>query len=279
MKKTSRLLVDIFLIITILLCILPFLYMILMSLKSTVNAYDFDFALSKLTLKHYKNIFTNSTFLRYFFNSVFVAISGVLLTLFTSCTAGFAFAKLKFRGNDKLFFLLILSMLVPSGAILVPLYLVVRGLGWVNTFRALILPLPTAFGVFVMRNSFTTVSNDLPPSISSAITSIESAKIDGATTSKILRTVILPLVKSSMLTVAIFTFIGAWNNFTWPLIITTDDAYRTLPLALKAMQTQYDTDIGLTMACATCTFLPPFIFYLFLQSKFEEGMSMSGLKG
>ena len=105
MKKTSRLLVDIFLIITILLCILPFLYMILMSLKSTVNAYDFDFALSKLTLKHYKNIFTNSTFIRYFFNSVFVAISGVLLTLFTSCTAGFAFAKLKFRGNDKLFFL------------------------------------------------------------------------------------------------------------------------------------------------------------------------------
>lgn len=89
----------------------------------------------------------------------------------------------------------------------------------------------------------------------------------------------MPLVKSSMLTVAIFTFIGAWNNFTWPLIITTDDAYRTLPLALKAMQTQYDTDIGLTMACATCTFLPPFIFYLFLHSKFEEGMSMSGLKG
>ena len=124
--------------------------MILMSLKSTVNAYDFDFALSKLTLKHYKNIFTNATFIRYFFNSVFVAISGVLLTLFTSCTAGFAFAKLKFRGNDKLFFLLILSMLVPSGAILVPLYLVVRGLGWVNTFRALILPLPTAFGVFEM---------------------------------------------------------------------------------------------------------------------------------
>ena len=186
MKKTSRLLVDIFLIITILLCILPFLYMILMSLKSTVNAYDFDFALSKLHLKIIIKIFLlNSTFLRYFFNSVFVAISGVLLTLFTSCTAGFAFAKLKFRGNDKLFFLLILSMLVPSGAILVPLYLVVRGLGWVNTFRALILPLPTAFGVFVMRNAIMAIPEEL----------IESAKIDGATTSKILRTVILPLVK------------------------------------------------------------------------------------
>ncbi|MFR5556418.1 MAG: carbohydrate ABC transporter permease [Coprococcus sp.] len=133
-----------------------------------MNAYDFDFALSKLTLKHYKNIFTNSTFLRYFFNSAyFVAIvRSVLLTLFTSCTAGFAFAKLKFRGNDKLFFLLILSMLVPSGAILVPLYLVVRGLGWVNTFCALILPLPTAFGVFVMRNAIMAIPEEL----------IESAK-------------------------------------------------------------------------------------------------------
>ena len=108
---------------------------------------------------------------------------------------------------------------------------------------------------------------------------IESAQIDGASNAKILWKVIVPLVKSSMLTVAIFTFIGAWNNFTWPLIITTDDAYRTLPLALTAMKTQYDTDVGLTMACATVTFLPPFIFYLFLQSKFEEGMAMSGLKG
>lgn len=108
---------------------------------------------------------------------------------------------------------------------------------------------------------------------------IDSAKIDGASTWKIFHTVILPLVKSAMLTVAIFTFIGAWNNFTWPLIITTDDAFRTLPIALTSMKTQYDTDIGLTMACSAVTFLPPFIFYLFMQSKFEEGMALSGMKG
>ena len=267
--KISGIIIDIFLIFMILLCTLPFLYMMLMSLKSTINAYDFDFSLSELTLKHYKNIFTNPTFIRYFFNSIFVAVSGVLLTLCTSCLAGYAFAKLKFKGSDKIFFLLLLSMLVPSGVILVPLYLVVRGLGWVNTFRALILPLPTFFGVYVMRNAMLAVPNEL----------VESAQIDGATNGKILRSVILPLVKSSMLTVAIFTFIGAWNNFTWPLIITTLDEYRTLPLALTSMQTQYDADVGLTMACAACTFLPPFIFYLFLQSKFEEGMAMSGMKG
>ena len=243
--------------------------MILMSLKSTTNAYDFTLSLSDMTFAHYQKIFSDPTFIRYFFNSVFVALAGVLLTLFTSCTAGYAFAKLKFKGNDLLFFLIILTLLVPSEVILVPLYLVVRGFGWVNTFKALILPLPTAFGVFVMRQAILAVPDEL----------IESAKIDGASNAKILRAVILPLVKSAMLTVAIFTFIGAWNNFTWPLIITTEDAYRTLPLALTAMKTQYDTDVGLTMACAAITFLPPFIFYLFLQSKFEEGMALSGLKG
>ncbi len=268
MKKILHLILDLFLVFVILLCTLPFLYMILMSLKSTTNAYNFSFALSELSLVHYQKIFSDPTFIRYFANSVFVAFAGVFLTLFTSCTAGYAFAKLKFKGSDKIFLLLILTMLVPSEVILVPLYLVVRGLGWVNTFKALILPLPTAFGVFVMRQAMLAIPTEL----------IESAQIDGATNRKILLSVILPLVKSSMLTVAIFTFIGAWNNFTWPLIITTDDAFRTLPLALTSMKTQYDSDVGLTMACAAVTFLPPFIFYLFLQSKFEEGMALSGLK-
>lgn len=267
--KISHFVVDIFLIFVILLCTLPFLYMILMSLKSTVNAYDISLNFSSMSLRHYKKIFSDPTFIRYFSNSVFVAVAGVLLTLFTSCTAGYAFAKLNFKGNDRIFFLLLLTMLVPSEVILVPLYLLVRGFGWVNTFRALILPLPTAFGVFVMRNAIMAVPTEL----------IESAQIDGASNFKILRSVILPLVKSAMLTVAIFTFIGAWNNFTWPLIITTNKAYRTLPIALTSMKTQYDSDIGLTMACAVVTFLPPFIFYLLLQSKFEEGMALNGLKG
>lgn len=269
MKKVLNIAADLFLLALAALCMLPFIYMMMMSLKSTINAYDFNFALSELTLKHYKDIFTNPTFLRYFLNSIIVAGGGVLLTLFTSTTAGYAFAKMKFPGNDKLFFLLLTSMLVPVGVILVPMYLVVRGLGWVNTFRALILPLPGAFSVFLMRNAILGVPKEL----------IESARLDGASDRKILWSIILPLVKSAMLTVAIVTFVHAWNNFTWPLIVTTNDAYRTLPLALSTMQTTYDSDVGLQMACAACTFLPTFILYIFLQSKFEESMAMSGMKG
>ena len=268
MKKIYNIIINIFLIFVILVCILPFLYMILMSTKSTINAYDISFNLADMSLAHYQRIFSDPTFIRYFLNSVFIAIAGVLLTLFTSCTAGYAFAKLKFKGRDKIFFLLLLTLLIPSQAILVPLYLLVRGFGWVNTFRALILPLPTAFGVFIMRNAIMEIPIEL----------VESAQIDGASKWKILRVVILPLVESAMLTIATFTFVGAWNNFTWPLIITTDDLHRTLPIALTTMKTQYDTDVGLSMASATVTFLPPFIFYLLLQSKFRESMALSGLK-
>lgn len=269
MRKLSHILGDLVLILIALLCVLPFVYMILMSLKSTLNAYDFSFSLSGLTTEHYRKIFADGTIGRYLLNSIIVAFAGVALTLFTSCTAGFAFAKLKFKGNDKIFLLLILTMLVPSEVILVPLYIVVRGMGWVNTFKALILPLPTAFGVFIMRQAILAIPNEL----------LESARIDGASNRKILWSVILPLVKSAMLTLAIFTFIGAWNNFTWPLIITTNDTMRTLPLALTTMKAQYDVDVGLTMACSVITFLPPFIFYLLLQSKFEAGVALNGLKG
>lgn len=269
MKKISHLFGNAVLLFTALLCILPFVYMILMSLKSTLNAYDFSFSLSNMTFAHYQKIFSGDTIGRYFLNSIIVAFAGVALTLFTSCTAGYAFAKLKFKGNDKIFLLLILTMLVPSEVILVPLYIVVRGMGWVNTFKALILPLPTAFGVFIMRQAILGIPNEL----------LESARIDGASNRRILWSVILPLVRSAMLTLSIFTFIGAWNNFTWPLIITTNDTMRTLPLALTTMKAQYDVDVGLSMACAVITFMPPFVFYLLLQSKFEAGVALNGLKG
>lgn len=268
-KRIPKLICDIVLIVTACFCVLPFIYMILMSLKSTVNAYDFSFSLHDVTLQHYRKIFTTGNFFQYFMNSVIVAVGGVALALFCSCLAGYSFAKLKFKGNDKMFLFLMMTMVVPSEVIIVPLYLIIRGFGWINTFQALILPLPTAFGVFIMRQAIIGVPKEL----------IESAKIDGAGDIKILWRIILPLVKSSMLTLAIFTFVGAWNNFLWPLVATTQSEMHTLPIAVSAMKTAYDTDIGLVMAGAAVTFLPPFIFYLILQSKFQEGITMSGMKG
>lgn len=249
--------------------IFPFLYMFLMSFKSTINAHDLDFSLEKLSLMQYQKIFAMDHFGRYIFNSVFVAAAGVILTVGVCSLAGYAFAKMDFKGNDKIFLFLVMTMVVPSEVIIIPLFLITKGLGWLNTYRALILPLPTAFGVFIMRQAILDVPQDL----------IDAAKIDGCGNLKIFFKVVLPLVKSSMLALSIFTFVGAWNNFLWPLVASTKTEMKTLPLALSMMKTQFNTDVGLTMACAVINFLPPFIFYVFIQGRFKEGMTLSGMKG
>ena len=249
--------------------VVPFVYMFLMSFKSTINAYDFDFSLEKMSLIQYKKIFALNGFERYIFNSVYVAVVGVILTVIVCSLAGYAFAKLNFKGNDKLFLFLILTMIVPSEVIIVPLFLIVKNLGWLNTFKALILPLPTAFGVFIMRQAILDIPEDL----------INAAKIDGCGNLRIFFKIVLPMVKSSVLALSIFTFVGAWNNFLWPLVSCTKTEMKTLPLALSMMKTQYNTDVGLTMPCAVINFLPPFIFYVLMQSKFKQGMTLSGMKG
>ena len=260
---------DVILLGVIIVSVFPFLYMFMMSFKSTINAFDFDFSPDKLTLEQYVKVFEVDNFERYIFNSVFVAVAGVILTLAVCSLAGYAFAKMNFKGNDKWFLFLILTLIVPSEVIIVPLFLIARGLGWLNMYRALILPLPTALGVFIMRQAILDVPSDL----------IDAAKIDGCGNFKTFVRVVLPVVRSSLLALAIFTFVGAWNNFLWPLVACTKEEMKTLPLALSLMKTQYNTDVGLTMACAVINFLPPFLFYIFMQSKFKEGLTMGGEKG
>lgn len=268
-KGIKTVITYVLMLVIIMTSLIPFLYMFLMSFKSTLNAYDFDFSLDKLSLVQYKKIFALNGFERYIFNSVFVAVVGVILTVIVCSLAGYAFAKLDFKGNNKLFIFLILTMVVPSEVIIVPLFLIIKNLGWLNTFKALILPLPTAFGVFIMRQAILDIPQDL----------INAAKIDGCGNLRIFFKIVLPMVKSSVLALSIFTFVGAWNNFLWPLITCSKAEMKTLPLALSMMKTQYNTDVGLTMACAVINFLPPFIFYVFMQSKFKEGMTLSGMKG
>ena len=260
---------DVFLLLLAFISLAPFIYMFIMSFKSTINAYDFSISLDEMSLIQYKKIFEITGFERYLFNSIFVAAAGVVLTILVCSLAGYAFAKMDFKGNDKLFLFLILTMAVPTEVIIVPLFLIVKNLGWLNTYRALILPLPTAFGVFIMRQAILDIPKDL----------IDASKIDGCGNFQIFTKVVLPLVKSSILTLAIFTFVGAWNNFLWPLVASTKADMKTLPLAFSLIKTQYNSDVGLTMACAVINFLPPFIFYLFLQSKFKEGITLGGVKG
>ena len=133
--------------------IIPFLYMFMTSLRVSYTAYNFKFTLDELTLGNYREIFKNTNFIIYFFNSLFISLSGVVLNVVFSSMAGYAFAKLEFKGREKIFFFMLLTLIIPSQVTLLPLYVIMRKLGWLNTYMALILPIPTAMGVFIMRQS------------------------------------------------------------------------------------------------------------------------------
>lgn len=268
--KTLKSAIGNFILLVIASCMLvPFIYMLIMSFKVTYTAYNFSLSLSDFTLKNYISIFKDNNFIHYFFNSMFISISGVVLAVVFSSLAGYAFAKMDFPGNNKLFFFMIITLIIPSQVTMIPLYMIMRKLGWIDSYLALILPIPTAFGVFLMRQAILNIPKEL----------LESAKIDGCSDFRIFFQIVLPLIKPAIITLSIFTFVGAWNEFLWPLIITTDDTVRTLTVGLSTLGAQYTVNYGLIMAGATITFIPSFIFYLILQNKFVEGVTLSGMKG
>lgn len=269
MKLCRKIISDVSLMCIACISLIPFLYMIIISLKVTYNAFDLDLSLSSFTLDNYINILKNESFLRYFLNTSIISFSGVALNLLFSILAAYSFAKMNFKGSDKLFLFMIMTLIIPSQVTMIPLYIIMKNLGWINTYWALILPIPTAFGVFIMRQAIINIPQEL----------LESAKIDGCTDFRILFKIVLPLIKPASITLAIFTFMGAWNEFLWPLIVTTKDSMRTLTVGMATLQNQHISNYGSMMAGATLTFLPPFIFYLILQSKFVEGVSLSGIKG
>ncbi len=269
MKKFIKITKNTTLLLISILIITPFIYMIFTSFKVTYSAYNFNYSLSDLTISNYIDILNKNTFDRYFFNSTIITICGVILNLIFSSLAAFSFAKLRFKGNDKIFLFLILTLIIPSQVTMIPLYYIMIKLGWVNTFKGLILPIPTAFGIFLLRQAILGIDNEI----------IEAAKLDGANNFTIYYKIILPMIKPALSALAIFTFIGAWNEFLWPLIMSSSSDYtKTLSVGLSSLSAQYTVNYGVVMAGATISFLPSFIFYMLLQNKFIEGISNFSLK-
>ena len=269
MKHISKVFLHILFIIIVFWMLLPFAYMAVTSLRISYSAFALKFSLSDLSLENYITIFKNYNFFRYFLNSMIVVVSACIVNAVVSSMAGYAFAKKRFPGRDQIFFILLITLMIPSQVTMIPVYLIMRNIGWVNSYQALVLPLITAFGVFLMRQFMLTIPDDL----------IDAAKIDGCSSARIFIMIILPLVKPAIIALTIFTFITAWNSFLWPLVITTSDSMRTVMLGLSTLQGNYSINYGLVMAGATLTFLPPFIMYLILQKRFVQGVTLSGMKG
>jgi multiple sugar transport system permease protein len=207
---------------------------------------------------------------RWTFNSVFVSLAVTLLVLTVDSLAAFAYSRLRWRGRDQIFALLVATMLVPGQVLLIPTYLIIRRLGLFDTYGALIFPaVAGAFGVFLLRQFFLTIPLELE----------EAARIDGCGPLGILRHVILPLSKPALATLGIFTFMGTWNAFEGPLLFTDSMMMRTLPIGVTIFQGRYSIEYGNMMAAAALAALPVTVAFLIFQRHIIKGISLTGLAG
>lgn len=253
----------------------PLLYIIVTSLKpeSETITWPLRWIPQHPTFANYHEVlFSNAKapLLRWVWNSFYTATFHTLLVLLVSSLAAYGYARMEFRGRDTLFAILMATMMVPGVINFVPLYLIVDKLGWVDSYKALILPgLGGVFGVFLLRQFFKGIPKDLE----------DAARIDGASTFRIWWQIMLPLSKPALVTLGVFTFMGHWNDFLWPLIVTNDTAMRTLPPGLTMFQSQYISFYGKLTAGAVISALPVLIVFLFAQQYFVKGITLSGLKG
>ena len=252
--------------------IFPFLWMISSSLKETGAIYTYppEFIPKPFSAEAYIELFNNSDFFRWLKNSAIVTISTIVIQVFISAMAGYAFSKTVFPGRRILFVSIIATLMIPGFALFIPMFIMVVNLGLMNTYAALILPQAASpVGIFLMKQYTDTIPDDL----------LAAARIDGCKHTRIFTMIILPLVAPALAATAIFAFLGSWNSFFWPLIATTKSKMRTLTVGLAILQSQWSGNWNVVMACSTMTFLPALIIYLSLQRYFVQGIALTGVKG
>jgi multiple sugar transport system permease protein len=222
------------------------------------------------TLTQYVEIFTHLNFARAFFNSVFVAVAATLLSLLINGMAGYAFAKLRFAGRERLFRLMIVGLVVPSQVAMLPLFLMLKSMGLVNTYMAAILPTMSGiFGIFMIRQYALGIPDDL----------LDAARLDGAGEWRIFAEIAVPVLQPILGTLALFTFMSTWNDFMWPLIVLSDDRLYTLPVALASLVGEHVQDTELMMAGSVITVTPVLLLYLILQRVYIRGLMLGSVKG
>lgn len=260
------------LIIGVFLTAMPFIYMISSSFKPQYEIFTFPVRLlpQEWFPDNYVKLFTETLFWRWFFNTAFVAISRMLLSLLFCTMAGFAFAKYEFPLKRLLFIIILASFTIPFEVVLVPLYKMMVGFGWLNSYWVLIVPFAaSAFGIFLARQYALAIPTEL----------LEAARIDGANELTIFFRVVFPNLKPALATMGIIFFQGAWNDYLWPLIVLNDSTKYVINLALPTLRGPYGDQYGLVLAGAVLAVLPIIIMFFTMQRYFIEGIMAGALKG
>ncbi|MCK9524918.1 MAG: carbohydrate ABC transporter permease [Limnochordia bacterium] len=272
LERPGRALLFLVILAASIIMLLPFLWMVSTSLKEPGAVFGLQLQLipKPIVWDNYKRIFEVLPFGRFYWNSIVTSAAVTLLQLVTCSFAGYAFARLKFPGRDTLFLGYLATLMIPGQVTIIPNFIMLRMLGWIDTYQALILPNAfSAFGTFLLRQFFSTLPADLE----------DAAKIDGCSHFGIYRHVILPLSKPALSSLTVFTWLGQWNSFIWPLIVINSVKMNTLTVGLRTLQGQYNTQWTLLMAGSVLALLPVLILFVLAQRTFISGMALSGMGG
>ncbi|MFN8490182.1 MAG: carbohydrate ABC transporter permease [Caldilineaceae bacterium] len=259
------------LIITALIVIFPFVTMVFTSFKPEREVVTFPPRLlpQVWTSANYQLIWTRIPFAFLIRNSVIYAVTITVISLFFDSMCAYALARLTFRGREVIFLAILATMMVPGPVTLIPLFLNLYQLGWINTFQGLIVPhLTSAFGIFLLRQFFLSIPKELE----------DAARMDGASEFRIYGQIVLPLSGPALATLFVFHFMYNWNDFLWPLVVTTSGEMRTLPTGLALFMGEHTVEYGLLLAGATIAAAPLVIAFLFAQKYFVRGIALTGLK-
>jgi ABC-type glycerol-3-phosphate transport system permease component len=251
--------------------LMPVFWMVSTSLKPLNRVFELPIQWIPRPPKwdNYPTAWNRFDFTRYFVNSFVVSITVTLLNVFLAGFAGYSLAKYRYFGQRALFIAILSTLMLPLEVLMVPTFLIVKDLGWLNTYQGLIIPVVAdAFGIFLMRQYLL----HLPDSL------IEAARIDGASEPGIYFRIVLPLIWPAVLTLAIFTWRETWDAFVWPFIIITEDRLRTVPIGLQRFQEEYVTTYNEVMAISAIAMVPLMLLFFFFQRAFIRGIALSGLK-
>jgi multiple sugar transport system permease protein len=251
--------------------VFPLVWMVSASLMPSGEAQSLPPPLwpSRVTLAHYRELFERLHLARYFANSLLIATVVTLLSVVINSMAGYALAKFRFRGRDALFRLMLGGLIIPAQVAMIPLFLLMKQLGLVNTYWAVILPAcASIFGIFLIRQYAFSIPDAL----------LDAARVDGASEWQIYRRIVLPLLRPILVTLGVFTFMVTWNDFMWPLVALVDGDLRTLPVALAVLSGEHVQDTELMMAGSVLTLLPVLLLFMFVQRYYVEGITAGSLK-
>ncbi len=271
-ERYTRLALYALLAIGAVMALLPMVWMVSASLMPSGEAstYPPKFFPSTVTFSHYIDLFTRLNLGRYLFNSAFISLLVTGLSLVINAMAGYAFAKLRFRGRDSLFRALSTGLVLPVQVAMLPLFLLLKNLGMINTYWGVIIPgLASIFGIFLVRQYALAIPDEM----------LDAARVDGASEFRIFRSIVVPGIVPILATLSIWTFLATWNDFMWPLIVLSDESKYTLPVALANLAGEHVQDTELMMAGSVITVIPVMLVFLFLQRYYIQGVMAGSVKG